>query len=305
MKGNRDVFPEIDRTLPHTGVGFRSALAALALCSPAIAASEGDLPDKSRYHLFNPTPKAFLRELSADRPDKTESPYTVDAGHFQVETDFLNLTSDRHNSERDHTRTLAWEIFPSTLKAGVLNNLDIQVAIGPHGSEQVEDKTLATRDGKSGFGDVTPRLKWNVVGNDGGPFALALLPFLKIPTGEDGLGNNSVEAGLKMPYAIEAGEWEVSLQHEIDWSRNKANAEYHPEFVNSISIGHPVAGKLSYFIEFYSSVSADHGAAWIGTFDTWVTYPINENLRLDAGVYIGLTRAADDLHPFIGITWRY
>jgi hypothetical protein len=33
-----------------------------------------------------------MRELSADRPDKTDCPFTVDAGHFQVEMDFANLT---------------------------------------------------------------------------------------------------------------------------------------------------------------------------------------------------------------------
>src|SRR5438046_9245564 len=36
------------------------------------------LPDKSSYTLFNPTPRAFMRELSADRPDKTDTTYTVD-----------------------------------------------------------------------------------------------------------------------------------------------------------------------------------------------------------------------------------
>lgn len=40
-------------------------------------------PDKSGYHLFNPTPTALMREMSTDRPDQTESAYTADAGHFQ------------------------------------------------------------------------------------------------------------------------------------------------------------------------------------------------------------------------------
>jgi hypothetical protein len=49
-------------------------------------------PHKSEYNLFNPTPLAAMRELSPDRPDKTESPHTVDAGHFQLEMDFVNFT---------------------------------------------------------------------------------------------------------------------------------------------------------------------------------------------------------------------
>ncbi|MDX2057383.1 MAG: hypothetical protein SFV24_06245, partial [Gemmatimonadales bacterium] len=35
---------------------------------------------KPRFTLFNPTPWAQARELSTDRPDMTESPYTVPAG---------------------------------------------------------------------------------------------------------------------------------------------------------------------------------------------------------------------------------
>lgn len=45
-----------------------------------IRAQEAPLPDKNRDTLFYPTPAEYLRELSPDRPDKTESPCAVDAG---------------------------------------------------------------------------------------------------------------------------------------------------------------------------------------------------------------------------------
>lgn len=46
----------------------------------AFATQEPVPPDKRNYTLFNPTPTAQMREMSTDHPDKTESPYTVDAG---------------------------------------------------------------------------------------------------------------------------------------------------------------------------------------------------------------------------------
>lgn len=50
--------------------------------------------DKSEYWLFDPVPNDEMREFSTDRPGKTHSSTTVDAGHFQVESDFINYTYD-------------------------------------------------------------------------------------------------------------------------------------------------------------------------------------------------------------------
>ena len=39
-----------------------------------------DPKDKSGYTLLTATPANLMRDMSTDRPDQTESPYTVDAG---------------------------------------------------------------------------------------------------------------------------------------------------------------------------------------------------------------------------------
>ena len=69
------------------------ALAALFPClgNPIRAAADDTNnlpPDKSGYSLFHPVPRELMRELTPDRPDKTEGPFTVDAGHYQLEMDF-------------------------------------------------------------------------------------------------------------------------------------------------------------------------------------------------------------------------
>ena len=63
-----------------------AAVAVAGLAGP-VGAGEDAPADKSVYHLFHPTPFALMRELNTDRPDKTESPFTVDAGHYQIELD--------------------------------------------------------------------------------------------------------------------------------------------------------------------------------------------------------------------------
>src|SRR3954468_22957179 len=80
--------------------------------------------DKSAYNLFRPVPADQLRDLEPDRPDKTESPYTVDPGHLQVEMDLAAYTRDRHNPERADVRFDSWSFANTSIRVGLLKNLE-------------------------------------------------------------------------------------------------------------------------------------------------------------------------------------
>ena len=95
---------------------------AAAMCAIAPLAFANPV-DKSQYNLFNPTPREHMRELSADRPDATESPITVDAGHVQLEVSFFAYTHDDASSERSDS----WALFDTNVKIGVLNDVDVQL----------------------------------------------------------------------------------------------------------------------------------------------------------------------------------
>ena len=267
-------------------------------------APEKSLPDKSGYTLFNPTPEQYMRELSADRPDKTDCPFTVDAGHFQAELDYANYTSDSPSAQ-PAVKAEGYQIAPMNLKVGLLNNVDFQLVLAPYQQVRTKDESTGKVEYQSGFGDIMPRAKVNLVGNDGGPFALALIPFVKFPTAQDHLGNGAYEGGLGIPYAFDVPNWEVGFQTTFSANHDDLGRGYHAEFANSVSVGHALIGKLSGYVEFYSSVSTERGADWVGTVDTWLTYKLTKNLQLDGGAYIGVTRAADDLHLWIGMTWRH
>src|SRR5262249_5909138 len=60
-------------------------------------------PEKSQYTLFNPTPIDLRRPYNTDRPSKTDSPFTIDAGVFQVESDVWNWTLDYDKGVRVRT----------------------------------------------------------------------------------------------------------------------------------------------------------------------------------------------------------
>ncbi len=190
--------------------------------SPTNAPAEGVRPDKSSYHLFNPTPASLMREMSTDRPDKTESPFTVDAGHFQLEMDLATHTRDHDTANGADVKTRSYSAAPMNLKAGLLNNVDLQVVIETYNWVRTEDRTARTIARQSGFGDVIPRLKLNLWGNDGGTTAFGLMPFVKIPSNQDHLGNRAVEGGLILPFAMElpAG-FSLGMMTEFDFNENQ------------------------------------------------------------------------------------
>jgi hypothetical protein len=288
-----------------TGVVARGFLLSGWLTGVAVAASDNDVdkppPDKSGYNLFNPTPNEFMRELSPDRPDKTESPYTVDAGHFQLEMDFANYTQD----DTDGIRTKAWNVAPFNVKVGLFNNIDWQFVYDNYLHVRTTDR-LGHTTTQSGLGDFTTRLKINLCGDDSGSTAFGLLPFVKIPTSTDHLGNNSVEGGMILPLAVKLpGDWDLGMEVAASEMRNDTSPGHHAEFIQSVTLDHSIVGKLSGYCEFFSDLSTTGGPGWVGTVDVGLEYLVTENIQLDCGCNIGVTRAADDVNAFTGITVRF
>src|SRR4030095_5731644 len=95
--------------------------------------------DKQQFNLFTPTPRDLMRELATDRPDKTESPYTVDAGHVQIEMDVVSYSTDRHNPERTDERVQTMGLALENLKLGLLNNMDLQIVAESFVWQRTED----------------------------------------------------------------------------------------------------------------------------------------------------------------------
>ena len=284
-------------------------MTGLVLLSGAVASVGGAQPDrvdKAQYNLFSPVPASLLREMSTDRPDKTESPFTVDAGHFQVELDLVSYFYDRYNADHTDVRAESWSVAPVNLKLGLLNNVDIQLVLQTYNEVRERDKTSDSTERHSGFGDMIARVKINCWGDDGGKTAFATMPFLKLPTNQDHLGNDAVEGGMILPLAVSLPKgWDMGAMTVFAVAQDSSDSDYHPEFVNSVTFSHSIVGPLNGYLEFFSAVSTESARDWIGTVDFGFTYALTENIQLDAGMNIGVTRAADDLNPFVGFSIRF
>jgi len=127
--------------------GFSAVCMAVLKClSLTVSAAEivEPQPDKRQYHLFNPAPRVHMREMNTDRPDKTESPYTVDAGHFQVEMDLVSYSHNHDTSRGQNTRSDALAVAPINLKVGLLNNVDLQLVLDTYNWVRTADRTANT-----------------------------------------------------------------------------------------------------------------------------------------------------------------
>src|SRR5947199_4999027 len=77
--------------------------ARLTCAEPDSSPASTPPPDKSQYTLFNPTPVDLRRPYNTDRPSKTDSPFTIDAGVLQLESDVANWTLDCRKGVRART----------------------------------------------------------------------------------------------------------------------------------------------------------------------------------------------------------
>jgi hypothetical protein len=256
-------------------------------------------PDKSQFTLFNPTPASQLRDLNPDRPTVTEGPFTVDAGHLQIESSFIEYTHDVTAG----TRTDAFDVLPTNLRVGVLTNFELDFVLDPYQNSLTTGVEAAGR--QQGFGDIDLRAKLNFLGNDGGPFAVGLLPFVKLPAGAAGISNHHVEAGLIFPVGMNlpAG-FSIQAMAEFDLDRDAANTGYGVDSTESIVLQKSITEALGVYVEGVGIAPIQTGRTFQAFVDIGGSLTLSPNIALDAGVNIGISRSAPDFTVFSGITFR-
>lgn len=255
----------------------------------------GQNADKSWRSIVNPTPRDQWRPLSADRPDATESPYTVDAGAVQIELSFVELTRNRE----DGSSTTDYSVMPSLIKVGVTNSIDVQLVLNPYVSL---DEPSA-----DGFGDMGVRMKVNLIGNDEGDFAAALLPFMTFATGAEGVSAQRVEGGLIVPAAINLTEGiSLGAQIGIEWARNAARDSYETILSHTIALGFDVTGNVGVYLEYLAQSAVDGDGRYSPSFGAGATLAMSRDAQLDAGVIFGLDNPrTDDVTFVLGMTLRF
>ncbi|WP_303310146.1 transporter [Hymenobacter sp. BT730] len=278
-------------------------LAGLAAAPLASAQSFPEKPTadslhvlKRGYTLTQPTPENLLRPLSTDRPDATESPYSVDAGHFQFETDLVRFNRLREDGQLQKQEIALNHI---NLKLGISRTTDVQAVVETYTWQKTKNQDGVQR--QHGFGDLTLRLKRNLWGNEGGLTSFALMPFVKLPTGS--VGSGKVEGGLVTPFAWQLpADWNLGAQLKATLTHDEETEQGFLELAPSLTASHKIYRELAGFAEVASAWDT-RNSHWMSTFDTGVTLGLSDNLQLDAGAYLPLTDGTE-ASWFLGVSFR-
>ncbi|KMQ68620.1 hypothetical protein ACM39_08980 [Chryseobacterium sp. FH2] len=251
-----------------------------------------------RYSLFNPVPPALMREMETDRPDVTESPYTVDAGHFQYETDLVRLVKEK--SDLQKTSTLL--INQANLKIGITGSTAIQIGFQTYGWQKEREIATGSEVASNGIGDVTLRIKQNLIGNNHGDFALAVLPYVKFPTSKYD-EESRFEGGLIVPMSYKLPrEWKLGLQLEVDRLKDLDQQAMHTEFLQTLTLSHPLLKGVDGIAETYYTY--DFKAHELSNFiNAAIQMEVVKDFKLDIGINYGIQDTAAK-HYFIGASYR-
>ncbi len=286
-----------------------ACLASVVSVSVALAAvasrAEEPQPDKSGYSLFNPTPTDHMRSFNTDRPTKANVPWTVDAGHYQVESDTVFFTHDHDNAARITQRS--WNTPDPIVKVGLTDRVQLDLLFsGLYNRTELTDRRTGTRRRLEGFGDVSLRTKVNLWGNEGGTTAFAVMPYVKLPTNTGHIGNNQVEEGVTAPFAISAPlDLTVIVMPSFDDLKNANDHGRHAHFSQLINVNRTIIENVTGFVEFYADESGSRGPANFYTLDFGLAWQFAPNWQIDAGTYVGLNRAAPDLQAYVGVAHRF
>ena len=190
----------------------------------------------------------------------------------------------------------SYSFMSSNLKIGITDFWEVQLVIdGLVG--------LPTTTGHEwGAGDMDLRTKFNLVGNDSGPVAIAVMPWLTFPK----VGStDQIEGGLigllgwKLP-----ADFSTGFMLQGDAVKNELDSDYHFELLHTWTVGHPIVGPLSAYVEAFGVYSTETGAEYALSMDGGLTFAVTDYVQLDAGVVGGLTEPADDLSIFSGLSFK-
>lgn len=226
---------------------------------------------------------AWADDFVAGRPGNTESPISVPSGRWQIETEIAGASLG-HGGDR------SWGALQTDIRYGLASGWDGEAIISPYVGED------SGGDRSEGFGDATLRVRHTFSGQNGDGPAFALIGFLTLPTGTNSQSDGAVEGGL-----IATGAFSLTSADSVTLTAAAAavsvGGAYTSDVFGGANLTHQFTDALSAYVELFAD---GEGAETAATFDIGGAYLSDPHTQWDAGVDLGVSRAADNARFFLG-----
>jgi hypothetical protein len=222
--------------------------------------------------------------IETDRPDTTNSSIVVPVGSLQNENG-INM------SRRDGA-----DIFDGT-------NSRWRLGIAPCVEFLVDlPNYLGTfrGAGASGFGDVTPAVKWQVSPVPG-KFDLSVTVGVALPTGADMIAGRGAQPYMQFPWSFDlGGGWAITGMETNFFTPLSPTVTFSNQ--STVVIEKEVTERSFLFIEYVGDYPVRGGASHL--FNSGGGYRITDNQQIDFHLGFGLNRNAPTYIIGIGYSFR-
>lgn len=217
----------------------------------------------------------------------TESPQTVAPGKVLFEVDGIKLSLDRADAAGNVYDAVA--VASTIVSSGITRNVDVQFGIDLFLQESF---TIRGRKGHhSGLGDVSFRTKWTFWRDDQLGAAVAVIPFIKVPTGSSAVAGKAVEGGFIVPWELNSSQGlHFGAMFEWDMVRNDANNGYDARWLLSGFAEQKLTNAISVYGESTFSARSTGGTNWIADLGAGVLWRWSPRLTLDYELQRGFNR---------------
>lgn len=238
---------------------------------------------------------SFSSSAFAARPLTTDDAWTVEKGEFQLEIGFDAV--HEHNHDREYVPSLI-------LTYGLLDRMDLGLGSGYIFSHPREDRR------ENGIADTELRLKYRWIDEKDWRPAFATIGILKFPTASESksLGSGKTDFGINMAVTKDLSKTLV-LNLNLGYTfvgEKGANGEFNCSMAAQFVLTNKWAlvGEIVVLNNLNGRHRDDSVSGLIGTY-----YLITDKIIWDAGVGLGLNKAAPDFRVTTGFTllfklWR-
>lgn len=241
-------------------------------------------------------------ELVTDRPDQTESAFTVAPRMFQLE-----LGAGYGEQRNDSTKTIFQSIPQALLRLGLARGFEIRLGIPGLEIEETSSATGSTDT--RGLVDATFGFKVVIEEERGLIPQTAFLGTLIVPSGDNELTSDRADPAFRFVFSNTLSS-RLSLGYNLGmvWlteSDEPGVQDTLSYFDWTVALGISASKRVGCFVEVFglSPIEGDRGS--ITAFDTGVTYLLTPRLQLDASGSIGLSDSAPDWALGLGLSFRF